>query len=106
MRAPHFVLAALVALATSFSLHAFARHRHYGWQGRDGWRYSPLNRFGGPWGHHSGWGFRHHEDDETRFGADAPTRQDYGPHSPQPSGPTPLPPGPALAPVDSITPLR
>jgi len=54
MRTPHFLLAALVALATSFSLRAFAWHRH---TGPGGWRHGPMSRYGGPCGPSRGWGF-------------------------------------------------
>ena len=49
MRRSHFVLAALVALATNFGLHAAARHRYLA--GGPGWEQVGHRGFGpGRWG--------------------------------------------------------
>ncbi len=50
MKAPHFILAALVAFATFFSLHAVARHAawHRGPAGRYGHRFGRPHFWGGP----------------------------------------------------------
>jgi hypothetical protein len=89
------MLAALVALATSFSLHAAARHRHLGYAG---WRH-----FGPRWGHHFDQEFGHRFGpgaSEAPFaGAEQPIRE--VPPRPR-TGPTP----PAPAPADTIIPIR
>lgn len=96
MRTPHFMLAALVALATSFSLHAVARHRQ---QGFAGWRQS-----GPRWGHRFGQGFGRH------FGPGAfnsPFADDEQPIREVPPRPRIGPmPQPAPAPGDTTIPIH
>jgi|GEM_PF-5123359 hypothetical protein len=50
MRTPHFILAALVALATFLSLSAVVRRGHSGWQSRFGPYAGAARPFGTRWG--------------------------------------------------------
>lgn len=93
MRTPHFLLAAVVALVTSFSLRAAAGHHPYGGSGcgATGLHEPHSGRWSQPFG--SGFGL---EGNHSPFAHDARLRPDFSPRQPTRPVPTPSP-----APVDS-----